>query len=31
MLEKLSDVKSTDNKKNLLMYVIAKAETEKGE
>ena len=29
MLEKVSDVKTTDNKKNLLMYVIARAEEDK--
>lgn len=29
MLEKLGDVKTTDNKKNLLMYVIMKAEKDK--
>lgn len=29
MLEKVSEVKTTDNKKNLLMYVIMKAETDK--
>ena len=29
MLEKISEVKSTDNKKNLLMYIVDKAEQDK--
>jgi hypothetical protein len=30
MIEKLSEVKSLDNKKTLLMYIIEKMEAEKG-
>lgn len=30
MLEKVSDIKTTDNKRNLLMYVIQRAESDKG-